>query len=108
MIQNDAQLHQAQADIQKLWRFLESARQTHGSVDYERLAAPYLLQIQELSKKCWIIYQRSQNPPTHDLSRLTLDASRISVTSHELEATPHPSPLPPHAQKTLVRSGLYR
>ena len=24
MIQNDAQLHQAQADIQKLWRFLES------------------------------------------------------------------------------------
>ena len=43
MIQNDAQLHQAQADIQKLWRFLESARQTHGSADYERLAAPYLL-----------------------------------------------------------------
>jgi len=47
MIQNDAQLHQAQADIQKLWRFLENARPTHGSVDYERLAAPYLLQIQE-------------------------------------------------------------
>jgi len=47
MIQNDTQLHQAQADIQKLWRFLESARQTHGGVDYERLAAPYLLQIQE-------------------------------------------------------------
>jgi hypothetical protein len=47
MIQNDAQLHQAQADIQKLWRFLESARQTHGSTDYERLAVPYLLQIQE-------------------------------------------------------------
>ena len=47
MIQNDTQLHQAQADIQKLWRFLESARQTHGSADYERLAAPYLLQIQK-------------------------------------------------------------
>ena len=47
MIENDAQLHQAQADIQKLWRFLESARQTHGSQDYERLAVPYLLQIQE-------------------------------------------------------------
>jgi hypothetical protein len=47
MIQSDAQLHQAQADIEKLWRFLESARQTHGSADYERLAAPYLLQIQE-------------------------------------------------------------
>jgi hypothetical protein len=47
MIENDTQLHQAQADIQKLWRFLESARQTHGSPDYERLAAPYLLQIQE-------------------------------------------------------------
>ncbi len=47
MIQNDTQLHQAQADIQKLWKFLESARATHTSVDYERLAAPYLLQIQE-------------------------------------------------------------
>jgi hypothetical protein len=47
MIENDTQLHQAQADIQKLWRFLEGARQTHGSPDYERLAAPYLLQIQE-------------------------------------------------------------
>ena len=47
MIQNDTQLHQAQADIQKLWKFLESARETHTSVDYERLAAPYLLQIQE-------------------------------------------------------------
>ena len=47
MIQNDTQLHQAQADIQKLWRFLESARQTYGSADYERLASPYLLQIQE-------------------------------------------------------------
>lgn len=35
MIQNDAQLHQAQADIQKLWRFLESARQTHGSAEVE-------------------------------------------------------------------------
>ena len=47
MIQSDEQLHQAQADIQKLWRFLESAQQTHSAIDYERLAAPYLLQIQE-------------------------------------------------------------
>ena len=47
MIQNDEQLHQAQADIQKLWRFLESARQPHAAVDYERLTAPYLLQIQD-------------------------------------------------------------
>ncbi len=47
MIQNDEQLHQAQADIQKLWRFLESARQAHSAIDYERLAAPYLLQIQD-------------------------------------------------------------
>ena len=58
MIQNDAQLHQAQADIQKLWRFLESARQTHGSVDYERLAAPYLLQIQERQQEV-LDYQQS-------------------------------------------------
>jgi hypothetical protein len=47
MIQNDAQLHQAESDIQKLWKFLESARLTHSSGDYERLAAPYLLRIQE-------------------------------------------------------------
>jgi hypothetical protein len=33
--------------IQKLWKFLESAREAHSTVDYERLAAPYLLQIQE-------------------------------------------------------------
>ncbi len=47
MIQNDEQLHQAQADIQKLWSFLEHARQTHAPADYERLAQPYLLQIQD-------------------------------------------------------------
>ena len=47
MIQNDDQLHHAQADIQKLWKFLEAARQTHSVIDYERLAALYLLQIQE-------------------------------------------------------------
>ena len=47
MIQDDEQLHQAQADVQKLWKFLESARQTHSTIDYERLAAPFLLQIQE-------------------------------------------------------------
>ena len=46
MIQNDEQLHQAEADVQKLWRFLEQAQQTHGAEDYERLATPYLLQIQ--------------------------------------------------------------
>jgi hypothetical protein len=50
MIDNDIQLHQAQPDIQKLWRFLESARQTHSSLDYERMAAPYLLQIQERAR----------------------------------------------------------
>lgn len=47
MIQNDAQLHQAEVDVQTLWRFLEQAQQTHAAADYERLAAPYLLQIQQ-------------------------------------------------------------
>ena len=47
MIQNVEQLHQAEADIQKLWSFLEHARQTHPSADYEQLAEPYLLQIQD-------------------------------------------------------------
>jgi len=47
MIIDDEQLHQAQIDIQKMWRFLEAARRTHSAFDYERLASPYLLQIQQ-------------------------------------------------------------
>lgn len=47
MISNDDELHQAEMAVQKLWRFLEQARQTHARTDYERLAAPYLLQIQD-------------------------------------------------------------
>ena len=47
MIQNVEQLHQAEADIQKLWSFLEQARQTQASADYEQLSKPYLLQIQD-------------------------------------------------------------
>ena len=46
MITNDDELHQAETAVQKLWRFLEQAR-THMRTDYERLAAPYLLQIQD-------------------------------------------------------------
>jgi hypothetical protein len=44
---NDTQLHQVQMDIQTIWRFLEAARQTHISLDYQRVAVPYLLQLQE-------------------------------------------------------------
>jgi hypothetical protein len=47
MITSDVQLHQAQTDIQTLWRFLEAARATYAPLDYQRLAAPYLLQLQE-------------------------------------------------------------
>jgi hypothetical protein len=47
MITSDEQLHQAQADIQAIWRFLEAARETHSPLDYQRLAVPYLLQLQE-------------------------------------------------------------
>jgi hypothetical protein len=47
VIANDEELHQAETAVQKLWQFLERARQTHASTDYERLAAPYLLQIQD-------------------------------------------------------------
>ena len=47
MISNDEELHQAETAVQKLWRFLAQARQTHVRADYERLAAPYLLQIQD-------------------------------------------------------------
>ena len=47
MIRNDTQLHQAQENIQTIWRFLEVARATHSPFDYQRLASPYLLQLQE-------------------------------------------------------------
>jgi hypothetical protein len=42
MITSDAQLHQAQTDIQTLLRFLAAARVTHAPLDYQPLAAPYL------------------------------------------------------------------
>ena len=64
MIDNDTQLHQAQADIQKLWRFLETARQTHSTLDYERMAAPYLLQIQERQQE--VLIYLSTNPTAAD------------------------------------------
>ena len=67
MIQNDSQLHQVQADIQKLWRFLESARQTHVSADYERLAAPYLLEIQERQQEVLNYLSANQNLLTYNL-----------------------------------------
>jgi len=47
MITSDAQLRQAQTDIQTIWHFLEAARATHAPLDYQRLAVPYLLQLQE-------------------------------------------------------------
>jgi hypothetical protein len=47
MIASDEQLHQAQADFQTIWRFLEAARETHAPVDYQRSAVPYFLQLQE-------------------------------------------------------------
>jgi hypothetical protein len=47
MITSDEQLRQAQTDIQAIWRFLEAARATHAPLDYQRLAVPYLLQLQE-------------------------------------------------------------
>jgi hypothetical protein len=39
MITSDAQLHQAQTDIQTLWRFLKAARATDAPLEYQRLAA---------------------------------------------------------------------
>jgi hypothetical protein len=62
MIQNDEELHRAQADIQKLWHLLEKARQTHPVADYERLSVPYLLQIQERQQE--ILEYLSAKPET--------------------------------------------
>ena len=62
MITNAEQLHQAQADIQTIWRFLEAARESHALLDYQRLAVPYLLQLQERQQEV-IAYLTGQTAP---------------------------------------------
>jgi hypothetical protein len=62
MITSDEQLHQAQADIQTIWHFLEAARETHAPVDYQRLALPYLLQLQERQQE--VLEYLSRQPAT--------------------------------------------
>jgi hypothetical protein len=62
MITSDEQLHQAQADIQTIWRFLEAARETHSPLDYQCLAMPYLLQLQERQQEV-IEYLSRQTAP---------------------------------------------
>jgi hypothetical protein len=62
MITNDEQLHQVQTDIQTIWRFLETARQTHTSLDYQRLSIPYLLQLQERQQEV-VEYLSQQTTP---------------------------------------------
>ena len=65
MITNDTQLHQAQENIQTIWRFLEAARETHSPLDYQRLAAPHLLQLQERQQEvvAYLSY-RTSSPDT--------------------------------------------
>jgi hypothetical protein len=62
MIENDDQLHQAQLDLQRLWGFLEAARRTHPPADYDRLARPYLLQIQERQQEILIYLSAKPQP----------------------------------------------
>jgi hypothetical protein len=62
MIVNDEQLHQTQADIQTIWRFLEAARRTHFPLDYQRLAVPYLLQFQERQQEMVEYLSRQTSP----------------------------------------------
>ena len=62
MITSDEQLHQAQSDIQTLWRFLEAAREAHPPIDYQRLATPYLLQLQERQQEVVEYFMRRTTP----------------------------------------------
>jgi len=64
MITNDEQLHQAQHDIQTMWRFLEAARGSHSPLDYRRLAVPYLLQLQERQQE--VVEYLSRQPTLSD------------------------------------------
>jgi hypothetical protein len=62
MITSDEQLHQAQSDIQTLWRLLEAAREAHSPIDYQRLAAPFLLQLQERQQEVVEYLMRQTTP----------------------------------------------
>ena len=66
MITNDEQLHQAQRDIQTMWRFLEAARGSHSPLDYRRLAVPYLLQLQERQQE--VVEYLSRQPTLSDMA----------------------------------------
>lgn len=66
MIMSDEQLHQAQADIQSIWRFLEVAREAHTPLDYQRLAVPYLLQLQERQQA--VVEYLSRRPMVPDIA----------------------------------------
>lgn len=66
MIHNNDQLHQAQQNIQTMWQFLEAARRTHSAIDYERLAAPYLLQLQERQQDVVEYLSRQSVPASTD------------------------------------------
>jgi len=61
MIMSNDQLHQAQSGVQTMWRFLEAARETHSPLDYQRLAVPYLLQLQERQQE--VVEYLSRQPP---------------------------------------------
>ena len=71
MITNDTHLQQAQADIQTIWRFLESARQTHAALDYQRLVVPYVLQLQERQQAVVAYLTQHTAPPTQHGKRMT-------------------------------------
>jgi hypothetical protein len=66
MITSDEQLHQAQAAIQTMWRFLEAARRTHSPLDYQRLSVPYLLQLQERQQEVVEYLARQTSPLSAD------------------------------------------
>ena len=66
MITSDEQLHQAQAAIQTMWHFLEAARRTHSPLDYQRLAVPYLLQLQERQQEVIEYLARQISPLSAD------------------------------------------
>ena len=64
--QDDEQLDQVQAEIQTIWQFLEAAQEAHKPLDYQRLAVPYLLRLQERQQE--VIEYLSRRPPHHQQS----------------------------------------
>jgi hypothetical protein len=59
VIRNEDELRTAQTSLRKLEQFLVAARQSHPPEDYQRMAEPFLSELEE--RRCQILAYRDGN-----------------------------------------------